>query len=294
MDDDAAARAGTRRRPRARTSALALLVALLCWSAPGCPWRTTSTCPAGRPTTWPSLPGPCALLLVLAGSLPLTFRRIAPLPVLALTAVASLAYQALGPAARAAADRRARRPLHRRGPAAAAGRQPGRGRRTCVAFTVGGADRLGAPHRRPVLHRPGVGGGHGDGRATASRSATPARPWPSSATAELAREQETRTQAAVAQEQARIAREVHDIVAHDVSVMVAQAGAARRVFADQPQVAADALGLHRGRRPGRTGRPAPPGDAAADRPASSPTGPRSPPSTGCRGCSSRSSAPVCR
>ena len=54
-------------------------------------------------------------------------------------------------------------------------------------------------------------------------------------------QQETRTQAAVAQEQARIAREVHDIVAHDVSVMVAQAGAARRVFAAQPQVAADAL-----------------------------------------------------
>ena len=60
-------------------------------------------------------------------------------------------------------------------------------------------------------------------------------------TAELARQQETRTQAAVAQEQARIAREVHDIVAHDVSVMVAQAGAARRVFAAQPQIAVDAL-----------------------------------------------------
>ena len=43
----------------------------------------------------------------------------------------------------------------------------------------------------------------------------------------------------MAQEQARIAREVHDIVAHDVSVMVAQARAARRVFAAQPEVAAE-------------------------------------------------------
>jgi signal transduction histidine kinase len=60
-------------------------------------------------------------------------------------------------------------------------------------------------------------------------------------TAELTRQQEERTRAAVTQEQARIAREVHDIVAHDVSVMVAQAGAARRVFGAQPQVAADAL-----------------------------------------------------
>ncbi|TFV73844.1 sensor histidine kinase [Blastococcus sp. CT_GayMR19] len=60
--------------------------------------------------------------------------------------------------------------------------------------------------------------------------------------AELAREQEGRTQAAVAQEQARIAREVHDIVAHDVSVIVAQAAAARRVFETRPQTAAVALG----------------------------------------------------
>ena len=34
-------------------------------------------------------------------------------------------------------------------------------------------------------------------------------------TAELARDQDRRVQAAMAQEQARIAREVHDIVAHE-------------------------------------------------------------------------------
>ena len=59
--------------------------------------------------------------------------------------------------------------------------------------------------------------------------------------AELAREQTNRTRAAVAQEQARLAREVHDIVAHDLSVVVAQAGAARRVVTSTPQTAATAL-----------------------------------------------------
>jgi signal transduction histidine kinase len=59
--------------------------------------------------------------------------------------------------------------------------------------------------------------------------------------AAMAQYHEARTRAAVEQEQARIAREVHDIVAHDVSVMVAQAAAARRVFDNQPRTAADAL-----------------------------------------------------
>jgi signal transduction histidine kinase len=47
--------------------------------------------------------------------------------------------------------------------------------------------------------------------------------------ARLAREQTDRTALAVRQEQARIARELHDIVAHNISVIVALAGAARRL-----------------------------------------------------------------
>ena len=49
-------------------------------------------------------------------------------------------------------------------------------------------------------------------------------------------------QAAVDRERARIAREMHDVLGHQLSLIVAQASTTRRVFADRPEATAEALG----------------------------------------------------
>lgn len=67
--------------------------------------------------------------------------------------------------------------------------------------------------------------------------------------AAIEREREQREQLAVGDERARIARELHDVVAHSVGVMVVQAQGARRVLDGDPDRAREALGAieHTGR-----------------------------------------------
>jgi signal transduction histidine kinase len=57
----------------------------------------------------------------------------------------------------------------------------------------------------------------------------------------LEREREQDARRAAAEEQARIARELHDVIAHNVSVMVLQAAGGREVFEADPNRAREAL-----------------------------------------------------
>lgn len=57
----------------------------------------------------------------------------------------------------------------------------------------------------------------------------------------LEREQSLEAERAVAAERTRIAREMHDVVAHQVSLMTVQAGAARTITTSDPEAAGDAM-----------------------------------------------------
>jgi signal transduction histidine kinase len=60
--------------------------------------------------------------------------------------------------------------------------------------------------------------------------------------ARVEREQRERERVAILEERGRLAREIHDVIAHSVGVIAVQAGAARAVAEQRPDRARDALG----------------------------------------------------
>ena len=77
------------------------------------------------------------------------------------------------------------------------------------------------------------------GAATVVRSRQELATALAARTVELEHEREENAKLAVAEERARIARELHDVVAHKLSIMVVQAGAERRAIGDdRPETAA--------------------------------------------------------
>ena len=226
------------RRVLAQDLCVALLVAALLGVGFGISLQDDWQLAVGPGGSWP-LPTAGGLLLLMAQSLALTFRRVATVSVLAFNAVAAVLYQGFQfralplPLALMVAVYTVavlHRPLISAVGAAV----------FMIVLTTGAvtgwtpmSDDLYYTTLISIVGAVMVGYGVALSRARATLAEQRA--------VELAREQGARTQAAVAAEQARIAREVHDIVAHDVSVIVAQAAAAGRVFRDRPQVAATAL-----------------------------------------------------
>jgi signal transduction histidine kinase len=188
----------------------------------------------------PSLPLSYALLEVLAEALPLVFRRAAPVLVFVLVAGASLADEALNrhpeplPLAVLVALYTLavmRRPLV--AGIAAACYLAGLAADTATAWTDVSDDQLYID-LLAVVGTVTLGCWIYLGRARVSRAERRAL--------EVTRTFEARTAEAVDEERARIAREMHDVLGHQLSVIVAQAATTRRVFADRPQATADALG----------------------------------------------------
>ncbi len=183
-----------------------------------------------------------AILLALAHTAPLAWRRQSPDVVVAVMAVTGLAFVAtgvsvvgLGPAVLVGVySVAAYRPPARSGPTIAGATLA---MLVAVAASGAGPDTMLAD---AIVF--GVAGLLGDRQRRAVAEADTER----ARAAELARTREQLARQAVVEERLRIARELHDIVAHAMSVITVQAGTARMVMDGSPEVARDALGAIEG------------------------------------------------
>jgi signal transduction histidine kinase len=189
-----------------------------------------------------AFPGPVAVtaVLQLVTIIPVAFRRLAPVAAITVAALVTLPYCVVYGAGNSLAGAVAYLML-----AYAVGRYADRrvlpvgiamGLLMIVELWIGGRI-VGLEDTAYLLIFYGAALGLGVAlRAQVRRSTVLA------VTADRARaEQEATAQAAVHEERARIARELHDVVAHNVGLIVLQAGGARSVLATDPDRARTAL-----------------------------------------------------
>ncbi|MCI3270272.1 sensor histidine kinase [Streptomyces cylindrosporus] len=185
-------------------------------------------------------PGPLALVLMTLGALALVFRRRAPRTVLALTGTISVVECVVGdpraPVAMAA--------VVALFTVAATTDRPTTWRLGLLTMTVlTGAAMLGGPlpwyaqENLAIFAWTGIGATAGD--AVRSRRAVVQAIRERAERAERTREEEARRR--VAEERLRIARDLHDVVAHHIALVNVQAGVAAHVMDKRPDQAKEAL-----------------------------------------------------
>ncbi|MEV6617196.1 histidine kinase [Streptomyces sp. NPDC051051] len=185
-------------------------------------------------------PDPLSLLLITLSGVALVLRRIAPLPVLAVTGACSVTESVTGDP-RAPVAMSAVIALYT---VASTTDRPTTWRVGLLTMTVlTGAAMLAGPlpwyaqENVAILAWTGIGATAGD--AVRSRRAVVRAIRERAERAERTREEEARRR--VAEERLRIARDLHDVVAHHIALVNVQAGVAAHVMDKRPDQAKEAL-----------------------------------------------------